>query len=89
MADGRSDRRQVFWEDGHGLSGLTLGWGGVWILNAGQLQWLADENRALADLLKSKGIDVTFQSSWDGHHWHNWRDQLRDALTWVFARETQ
>lgn len=58
-------------------------------VSTGELEGLADENRALADFLASKGVDVTFQSSWDGHHWHNWRDLLRDALICVFAREAQ
>ena len=52
-----------------------------------ELEGLAEENRALAELLKEKGVDVEFQSSWDGHHWHNWRDQLRDALIWVLGPE--
>ena len=25
--------------------------------------------------------------AWDGHHWHNWRDQLRDGLRWVLRGE--
>lgn len=56
-------------------------------VSTGELEGLAEENRALAELLKEKGVDVEFQSSWDGHHWHNWRDQLRDALIWVLGPE--
>ena len=41
------------------------------------------ENRALASFLRERGVDVLFKSAWDGHHWHNWRDQLRDGLRWV------
>lgn len=52
-------------------------------VSTGELEGLAEENRAMADLLREKGVDVKFQTAWDGHHWHNWRDQLRDALTWV------
>ena len=52
-------------------------------VSTGELEGLADENRALARFLKNRGVDVHFQSTWDGHHWHNWRDQLRDALMWV------
>lgn len=55
-------------------------------ISTGELEGLASDNRALAALLKERGIDVLFQSSWDGHHWHNWRDQLRDGLIWVFGR---
>lgn len=52
-------------------------------VSTGELEGLADENRALASFLREHGVDVKFQSSWDGHHWHNWRDQLRDGLMWV------
>ncbi|MDU8945808.1 alpha/beta hydrolase [Ovoidimarina sediminis] len=58
-------------------------------VSTGELEGLAEENRALADFLRSKGVAVDFQSSWDGHHWHNWRDQIRDALIWVFAPEAK
>jgi enterochelin esterase family protein len=52
-------------------------------VSTGELEGLADENRALALFLRERGVDVLFKSAWDGHHWHNWRDQLRDGLTWV------
>jgi len=52
-------------------------------VSTGTLEELAEENRALATFLRERGVDVHFQSSWDGHHWHNWRDQLRDSLMWV------
>lgn len=51
----------------------------------GELEGLADENRALAMFLRERGVDVLFKSAWDGHHWHNWRDQLRDGLRWVLG----
>ena len=56
-------------------------------ISTGELEGLADENRALARFLQEHGVDVLFKSAWDGHHWHNWRDQLRDALMWVLSRE--
>jgi len=54
-------------------------------VSTGELEGLASDNRAMAEILAARGIDVLFQSSWDGHHWHNWRDQLSDALTWVLG----
>lgn len=57
-------------------------------VSTGELEGLASDNRALAEVLADRGIEVLFQSSWDGHHWHNWRDQLRDALTWVLGGDT-
>ena len=55
-------------------------------VSTGELEGLADENRALASFLRSHGVEVLFKSAWDGHHWHNWRDQLRDGLMWVLRR---
>jgi enterochelin esterase-like enzyme len=52
-------------------------------VSTGELEGLADENRALASFLRERDVDVLFKSAWDGHHWHNWRDQLRDGLMWV------
>jgi enterochelin esterase-like enzyme len=56
-------------------------------VSTGELEGLADDNRALASFLQERGVDVLFKSAWDGHHWHNWRDQLRDGLRWVLTRE--
>lgn len=58
-------------------------------VSTGELEGLASDNRALAKVLEENGIEVLFQSSWDGHHWHNWRDQLRDALVWVLGDRDQ
>jgi enterochelin esterase-like enzyme len=57
-------------------------------VSTGELEGLASENRALATFLQERGADVLFRSAWDGHHWHNWRDQLRDGLMWVLRPET-
>jgi enterochelin esterase family protein len=55
-------------------------------VSTGELEGLADENRALAKFLRERGLDVLFKSAWDGHHWHNWRDQLRDGLVCVLGK---
>ncbi len=57
-------------------------------VSTGELEGLADENRKLAIFLRDHGVDVLFKSAWDGHHWHNWRDQLRDGLVWVLGQQT-
>lgn len=54
-------------------------------VSTGMLEGLADDNREMASLLRNRGVDVLFKSAWDGHHWHNWRDQLRDGLIWVLG----
>ena len=57
-------------------------------VSTGELEGLAAENLALASFLRERGVDVLFKSAWDGHHWHNWRDQLRDGLRWVLRPGT-
>lgn len=52
-------------------------------VSCGALEGLDSENRALATFLEERGVAVRFNRAWDGHHWHNWRDQLRDGLCWV------
>jgi putative membrane-bound dehydrogenase-like protein len=42
--DGRFDKRSVFWDQGKRLSGITLGFGGVWALNFGKLIFIPDQN---------------------------------------------
>jgi putative membrane-bound dehydrogenase-like protein len=42
--DGRFDKRTVFWDQGQRLSGLAVGFGGVWVLCAPQLLFLPDRN---------------------------------------------
>ncbi len=43
--DGRFDTRKVFWDQGRRVTGITLGFGGVWLLASGQLIVMPDENR--------------------------------------------
>ncbi|QEG00241.1 hypothetical protein Mal15_43110 [Stieleria maiorica] len=42
--DGRFDRRKIFWDQGQRLTGLTLGFGGVWITSAPNLLFLPDRD---------------------------------------------
>jgi putative membrane-bound dehydrogenase-like protein len=42
--DGKSDGRKVFWDKGSYLTSVEVGHGGVWILNAGTLSFIADKN---------------------------------------------
>lgn len=56
-------------------------------VSSGALEGLHSENRALATFLEERGVAVRFNRAWDGHHWRNWRDQLRDGLCWVLNPE--
>ncbi len=42
--DGQHDVRTVFWDQAHMLTGLTWGYGGLWILNDGTLSFLPDRD---------------------------------------------
>lgn len=42
--DGRHDVRKVFWDEGSYLTSVETGYGGVWILNAGTLSFIADKD---------------------------------------------
>ena len=55
-------------------------------VSAGNFEGLFGQNRELAEFLRSRGVEVLFNESWDGHHWHNWRDQLRDGLIFTLVR---
>ena len=41
-------------------------------------------NRSLVPLLQDTGMQVRFREANDGHNWENWRDRLREGLSWLF-----
>ncbi len=43
--DGKHDGRKVFWDKGSYLTSVEVGYGGVWTLNNGNLEFIADKNR--------------------------------------------
>lgn len=53
-------------------------------LSCGVHESLIYENRSLAPVLQSTGMDVRFEEARDGHNWENWRDRLRVGLSWLF-----
>jgi enterochelin esterase family protein len=53
-------------------------------VSCGRYESLIYENRSLVPVLQSTGMDVRYVEARDGHNWENWRDRLRDALTWLF-----
>ena len=42
--DGQHDERKVFWDEGWMLTGLTWGFGGLWVLNDGTLSFIPDKD---------------------------------------------
>ena len=53
-------------------------------LTCGVDEPLIGPNRSMVPTFESTGMAVRFLETRDGHSWENWRDRLRDGLTWVF-----
>lgn len=53
-------------------------------LSCGVYESLIYYNRSLMPLLSKSGMTVRFSESHDGHNWENWRDRLREGLSWLF-----
>ena len=53
-------------------------------VGCGIYESLIYETRSLVPLLQSTGMDVRYVESRDGHNWENWRDRLRQGLSWLF-----
>jgi enterochelin esterase-like enzyme len=41
-------------------------------------------NRAMVPVFRSTDMEVRYVEARDGHNWENWRDRLRDGLSWIF-----
>lgn len=53
-------------------------------ISCGVFESLIYENRSMVPFLQSHGVEVKYAEAYDGHNWENWRDRLRDGLTWIF-----
>ena len=53
-------------------------------MSCGMYESLIYENRSLQPLLSATGMDVRFVEARDGHNWENWRDRLREGLSWLY-----
>jgi len=53
-------------------------------MSCGIYESLIYENRSLLPKLQAQGIDVRFEEARDAHNWENWRDRLRNGLSWLF-----
>ena len=50
----------------------------------GTYEPLIYENRSLVPLLQSTGMELRYMEARDGHNWENWRDRLREGLSYLF-----
>ena len=53
-------------------------------MSCGIYESLIYENRSLVPGLQAQGIDVRFEEARDAHNWENWRDRLRNGLSWLY-----
>jgi enterochelin esterase family protein len=53
-------------------------------LSCGVYEGVIYENRSLVPVLQEAEIETRFVEARDGHNWENWRDRLRQGLTWLF-----
>jgi enterochelin esterase family protein len=53
-------------------------------VSCGMYESLIYENRSIVPMLQSTGMDVRYVEARDGHNWENWRDRLREGLSWLF-----
>jgi enterochelin esterase-like enzyme len=53
-------------------------------LTCGTYESLIYENRSMVPFLQELGLDVRYVEARDGHNWENWRDRLREGLSWLF-----
>jgi enterochelin esterase family protein len=53
-------------------------------VSCGTYESLIYENRSIVPMLQATGMDVRYVEARDGHNWENWRDRLREGLSWLF-----
>lgn len=53
-------------------------------MSCGMYESLIYENRSLAPMLAATGMELRYVEARDGHNWENWRDRLREGLSWLF-----
>jgi enterochelin esterase-like enzyme len=53
-------------------------------VSCGVYEPLIAPNRSMVPTWESTGMTVRYVEARDGHNWENWRDRLRDALTWIY-----
>ncbi len=53
-------------------------------MSCGAYESLIYYNRSLQPVLQATGMAVRYSEARDGHNWENWRDRLREGLSWLF-----
>lgn len=53
-------------------------------VSCGVYEPLIIRNRSMVPTFESAGMEVRYVEARDGHSWENWRDRMRDALSWIY-----
>jgi len=53
-------------------------------VSCGVYEPLIVPNRSMIPVFEAAGMAVRYVEARDGHSWENWRDRLRDGLSWIF-----
>ena len=53
-------------------------------VTCGVYEPLIVRNRSMVPVLRETGMEVRYVEARDGHNWVNWRDRLRDGLSWIY-----
>jgi enterochelin esterase-like enzyme len=53
-------------------------------VSCGVYEPLIIPNRSMVPVFEAAGMAVRYVEARDGHSWENWRDRLRDGLSWIF-----
>jgi enterochelin esterase family protein len=53
-------------------------------VSCGVYEPLIVRNRSMVPTFEAAGMAVRYVEARDGHSWENWRDRLREGLSWIF-----
>ena len=53
-------------------------------VSCGRHESLIYENRSILPVLQKTKMDLRYVEAPDGHNWENWRDRMREGLSWLF-----
>ena len=53
-------------------------------VSCGVYEPLIVPNRSMVPVFEAAGMAVRYVEARDGHSWENWRDRLREGLSWIF-----
>jgi enterochelin esterase-like enzyme len=53
-------------------------------MSCGIYEPLITPNRSMVPVFRGAGMSVRYVEARDGHNWEDWRDRLRDGLSWIY-----